>query len=59
MDCVVAFASALLEESESVEPLDTTDEEKTVVTESPFARAEAAPARPARTPSARPRGPRR
>jgi hypothetical protein len=59
MDCVVAFASALLEESDSVEPLDMTDEEKTLITESPFARAEAAPARPARTPTSRPRGPRR
>jgi hypothetical protein len=61
MDVVVAFASALLEESELLEPLDElTDEEKTLITESPFSRAQApAPAAPGRTPPSRPRGPRR
>jgi len=67
MDVVVAFASALLE-PELDEPLDLTDEEKTLIGESPFVREQArAPVRPARPPPVPPprlppatrRGPRR
>lgn len=36
-DVVVVFASSLLEESALLEPLDMTDEEKTLIVESPFA----------------------
>jgi len=59
MDVVVAVASALLAPEHS-EPLDLTDEEKTLIAQSPFARVEA-PASVARasTPPVRPRGPRR
>jgi len=67
MDVVVAVASALLE-PELGEPLDLTDEEKTLIGESPFAqkraRSSVRPARPPplpppRQPPAARRGPRR
>jgi hypothetical protein len=61
VDVVVAVALALLEQPEDAELLDDlTDEEKTLITESPFVHVEPpAPVAPAGTPPVRPRSPRR
>jgi hypothetical protein len=49
-DVVVSVASALSEEPELMEPLDMTDEERTLITESPFTQQQAAsPGTPSKT----------
>ena len=54
MDVVVAVASALLEEQELGAPPNLSDEEKTLIAESPFAQRPSAPAMAARAPAVPP-----